>query len=79
MVERDLLIGRGLVGGENAAEDVGPGGSATDIWQLLEPERLHNFVELLSGVQPEVPEQEGPALVEQRLDVRPPGLDGSGQ
>lgn len=46
MVKGDLLVGRGLVGGEDATDDVGPRGGAADVRELLEAEGLHNVVEV---------------------------------
>lgn len=46
MVKGDFLVGRRLVGGEDPTDDVGPGGGAADVRELLEAEGLNDVVEI---------------------------------
>lgn len=76
MMKWDFLIRRGLVGRENPPDDVSPRGSAAHVRQLLEPESLDDVVELRSRRDGESPEQNGPALVQQRFEPRLLRSDG---
>lgn len=80
MVEGDFAVRGRLVGGEDAADDLAPGGGAADVLQLLVPERVDDVVEVGSrGRGVEAAEQDGAVLVEDGLQPRLVLLDGCRQ
>lgn len=46
MMKRDFLIRRGFISGEDAADNVSPGGGAADVRQLLVPKCFDDVVEV---------------------------------
>lgn len=73
MMERDLLIRRRLIGGENPANDVPPGSSAADVRQLFEAEGLDDVVEVGGGGNRKPSEEDGAGVVKVGFK---PGLVG---
>lgn len=77
MVERDFLIRRRFISGEDTADDVSPGGGAADVRQLLVPERFNDVVEVRGrGYRIKSTEQNRPVFVEKRVQPRPLLLHG---
>lgn len=62
MVERDLLIGWGLIGGEDATHHVGAGSGAAHVGKLVVAECFDDVVEVRSGGEWESPEKDSTRL-----------------
>ena len=67
VVERDLLVGWGLIGGEDATNDVGARRGATHIGKLLVPEGFDDVVEFGGRVDGEAPEKQSTRFQKQRF------------
>lgn len=76
MMERDLLIRRRLIGGENPTNDVTPGSSAADVRQLLEAEGLDDVVEVGGGGNRKPSEEDRAGVVKAGLKPGFVGLNG---
>jgi len=76
MVERDLLIRRRLIGGENPTDDVTSGSSAADVRQLFEAERLDDIVEVGGGGNRKPSEEDGTGVVKAGLKPGFVGFNG---
>ena len=76
MVEGDLLVGWGLVGGEDAADDVGAGSGAADVGELVVAEGGHGAVEVGGVPDREAAQEYGAARPQERLEAGPLGCHG---
>lgn len=76
VVKGDLLVGRRLVGGEDTADDVGAGGGASDVRELVVAEGCDGSVEVGGRPEREAPEEESAAGTEERLEAGFLGRNG---
>jgi len=65
VVERDLLVRWGLIGGEDATDDIGAGSGAAHVGKLVVAERFDDVVEVGSGGEGEASEKDSTRLKEQ--------------
>lgn len=79
VVEWNLLVGRGLVGGENPTHDVGPGSGSAHVGELFEAEGFNDVVEVGGRIYGKAPQEHGPRFSELGVQVRFLGFDSFGQ
>ena len=79
MMKRNLLIWRGLIGGEDPTHNVGPRGSSTHVRKFLEAKGLNDVVEVRGCIYRKAPEEYSTRLVKHGVEKRFLGFDGFGE